>query len=87
MKMRAGAAGEATTLKQNIFEKFSTWFCVIARWPWFIKTIHRSSERDNLKRYIHYMLLPLFDLDAIRMRLWRIGIGNKRARNTAPETK
>ena len=79
MKVRAGAAGETIDSKQNIFEKFSTWFCVIARWPWFIKTIHRSSERGNIKRYIHYMLLPLFDIDAIRMRLWRIGIGNKRA--------
>lgn len=59
------------------------WFAVIAGWPRLIKTISRSSERRNLKRYLHYMLFPLIDIDAMRMRLWRIGRGKNRAHKIA----
>lgn len=59
----------------------STWFSVIIRWPRTIQTIVRSRERGNIKRYLHYMLLPLLDIDAVRMRLWRIS-GKQRAHKT-----
>lgn len=59
----------------------STWFSVIIRWPRTIQTIVRSRERGNIKRYIHYMLLPLLDIDAMRMRMWRIS-SKQRAHKT-----
>lgn len=71
---RKGRAGESRGI---IF-----WFSVVAGWPRLIKTILLSAERRNIKRYLHYMLFPLIDIDAMRMRLWRI-VGARRAHKIA----
>jgi len=75
-----GACGHPANRKQPSSRMFSTWLSVAARWPHTAAVIFRSSERGNIKRYLHYMLLPLLDIDAVRMRLWRIGVGKKRPR-------
>lgn len=38
-----------------------------------VKTIFRSHEKANFKRYVHYLLMPLVDLDAARIILWKCG--------------
>ncbi len=47
---------------------------------WVIKTIYNSPERLRLKRYVHYLLLPFVDIDAIRIfacfRIRKFGVGN-----------
>ncbi len=38
---------------------------------WIVKTIFHSRERGNIKRYIHYLLLPILDIDAVRVWIWK----------------
>ena len=76
----AGACGHPANPKQQSPRMLSTLISVVARWPQTAKVIFRSSERGDIKRYIHYMLLPLLDINAARMRLWRVGVGKKRVR-------
>lgn len=47
---------------------------------WIVKTIFHSHERGNLKRYIHYLLLPVMDIDAVRVWLWKRRVWNHSAR-------
>jgi len=73
IKSRAG--------EQNLFGMMANRFCAIANWPRTVKTILQSAERANIKRCLHYMFFPLIDIDAMRMRMWRIS-GKQRAHKT-----
>lgn len=64
IKARAEAGGRK--------QRWRALWPVIARWPWMAGVIFRSGER-GLKRYVHYLLLPLVDIDAARVRIWSAG--------------
>ena len=56
--------------QKKIGKRFMRYLQCILHSSWIVKTIFDSCERDNLKRYLHYLLLPILDIDALRIRLW-----------------
>lgn len=46
--------------------------CYLVQIGMICKAVFYSPSRYNLKRYIHYMLLPVVNIDMLRIRLWAI---------------
>ena len=50
---------------------WSVAYSAVTNSAWVVKTIFRSREKRAIKRYIHYLLLPVLNIDAVRVRFWK----------------